>query len=112
MDKPDGEGNWVESSCSCLFAYSYAKAALMGIIDSCEAEDIIKRAYNGIIETSVSFDDEGNIILDNICIGTCIDEGTYEHYIKRPVIQNDLHGSGAFVLMCEMVQKYFDMKKC
>jgi len=26
--------------------------------------------------------------------------GDYQHYIKRPVSTNDLHGVGAFVMMC------------
>ena len=53
------------------------------------------------------YDDNGNLIVDNVCIGTCIDSGTYEHYIGRPRIKNDLHGMGAFVLMCAEMEKYY-----
>lgn len=30
LDKPGAEGNWVESSCTHLFVYSYAKAIRLG----------------------------------------------------------------------------------
>ena len=45
-------------------------------------------------------------MVDKICIGTCIDEGTYEHYINRAVVKNDLHGMGAFILMCTEMEQY------
>ena len=107
LDKPEREDNWVETSCSCLFIYSYARAINMGIISKDEYSNVLERAYEGIVET-LTYDKDGYIILDNVCIGTCIEEGTYEYYVKRPVTKNDLHGSGAFVLMCEEVQRYFD----
>ena len=109
LDKPAGEGNWIESSCSCLFVYAYAKAINMGIADAEKYSVVLEKAYNSLI-SSLGYED-GFVVLDNICIGTCIEEGTYDYYIKRPVTKNDLHGSGAFVLMCEAVQRYFDFKK-
>ena len=108
-NKPDEKGNWVESSCSCLFTYAYAKAVNMGVVARDEFSDVTKKAYDGII-SSLDYKD-GFMILGNVCIGTCIEEGTYDYYIKRPVTENDLHGSGAFVLMCQEMQKYFDKDK-
>jgi len=107
LDKPEREDNWVETSCSCLFIYSYARAMNMGIISKEDFSEVMERGYNGIAD-GLTYDNDGCIILDNVCIGTCIDEGTYEYYVQRPVTKNDLHGSGAFVLMCEEVQRYFD----
>ena len=109
LNKPNMADNWVETSCSCLFIYSYARAINMGIVSAEEFSEILERAYDGIAD-GLTYDNDGYIILGNVCVGTCIDEGTYEHYVQRPVIQNDLHGSGAFVLMCEEVQRYFDLK--
>jgi unsaturated rhamnogalacturonyl hydrolase len=42
--------------------------------------------------------EDGNVIIGNICIGTGI--GDYAHYVARPTSDNDLHGAGAFILMC------------
>ncbi|MDR1765119.1 MAG: glycoside hydrolase family 88 protein [Lachnospiraceae bacterium] len=39
-----------------------------------------------------------DIQIGNVCIGTGV--GDYAHYINRPTSVNDLHGVGAFLLMC------------
>lgn len=105
VDKPEREDNWVESSCTNLFIYSYAKAIRTGVISEEEYGDVLKKAYDGII-SSLYYDDEGYLVIDDVCCGTCIDEGTYEHYISRPKIKNDLHGAGAFILMCAEMERY------
>ena len=109
LDKIDREDNWVESSCTNLFIYSYAKAMRMGIIGK-EYEEVMKKAYQGIVDR-LYFDDEGFIVIDNVCIGTCIESGTYEHYINRETIKNDLHGAGAFILMCAEMERYNEFNK-
>lgn len=105
VDRIDDDANWVESSGTCLFIYSYAKAIRMGVIEGEEYVNVLKKAYDGIVDR-LYYDEDGNLIIDNICIGTCIDSGTYEHYISRAKINNDLHGSGAFVLMCAEMEKF------
>lgn len=62
-----------------------------------------KRAYSAII-SKLKFNN-GELLIDNICAGTCIDEGDYKHYINRPKVTNDLHGTGAFVLMCTEAER-------
>ncbi len=111
LDKIDREDNWVESSCTNLFIYSYAKAMRMGIIGK-EYDSVLQKAYDGIIKR-LYFDDEGYLVIDNVCVGTCIESGTYEHYINRDTIKNDLHGAGAFILMCAEMERYMnsDIKK-
>lgn len=106
LDKINNEDNWVESSCTNLFIYSYAKAMRKGLIGN-EYKDVLLKAYEGI-EDILYYDDNGDIVIDKVCIGTCIDSGTYEHYINRDQVKNDLHGIGAFLLMCAEMQRYFD----
>lgn len=105
VDKPEMPDNWIETSASCLFIYSYAKAIRKGIITYSDFESVLNKAFNGIIN-SLRFDDEGYIIIDNVCIGTDIESGTYEHYIARERVKNDLHGVGAFVLMCAEMERF------
>ena len=110
LDKPTKDGNWVESSCSNLFIYSYAKAIRMGIAKKEEFEDILESAYEASIGLLYT-DGGGHLVIDKVCEGTNIGEGSYEYYIGRKQIKNDLHGAGAFLLMaCEM-QKYRDYCK-
>ena len=105
LDKPEKKDNWIESSCTNLFIYSYAKAIRTGLVSEEEFGDVLRKAYEGSID-SLTYDIEGNIQINHICAGTCIDEGTYEYYVNRPRVINDLHGAGAFILMCAEVQRY------
>lgn len=98
IDKPKEPGNWEETSATCLIAYAMAKAVRLGFISEAYLEHA-RKAYEAVI-ASLKTGVDGEILLDNICIGTCIDTGTYEHYINRGTVANDLHGGGAFLLMC------------
>jgi len=105
LDKPEQKDNWVESSCTNLFIYSYAKAIRKGIVTEKEFIETMEKAYKGI-EKTLYFDESGDIVIDHVCAGTCIESGTYEHYITRGRVKNDLHGMGAFLLMCAEMHRY------
>ena len=95
VDKGDGEGNWLETSCSCLFVAAICKAHRKGLIDDKYLE-YAKKGFDGVID-SLEYDGE-DILINNVCVGTGV--GDYAHYINRPTSTNDLHGVGAFLLMC------------
>ncbi len=95
-------GNWTEASCTCLFVYAMAKAMRMGILDS-EFADAVKKGFDGIIQNCVQIDGD-DLLLSGVCVGTSVCD--YEGYISRPTSTNDLHGMGAFLLMCgELVRE-------
>lgn len=100
VDKGGVEGNWLESSCTCLFVAAICKAVGDGFLDKSYLE-YAKKGYEGIINR-VRYDEKG-IIIDNICIGTGV--GDYTHYCNRPTSENDLHGIGAFLIMATEVYK-------
>ena len=110
VDRIDAEDNWVESSATCLFIYSYAKAIRMGVVQGEEYENVLKKAYEGIVDR-LYCDETGYLVIDNVCNGTCIDSGTYEHYISRTRVNNDLHGAGAFVLMCAEMERFVNITR-
>ncbi|MDR1599521.1 MAG: glycoside hydrolase family 88 protein [Oscillospiraceae bacterium] len=95
IDKGGGPGNWLESSCTCLFAASLFKAARLGLLDA-PYLDQARKAARGV--ASRLYHDDNGLVVDNICVGTGV--GDYNHYINRPTSRNDLHGVGAFLLMC------------
>jgi unsaturated rhamnogalacturonyl hydrolase len=103
VDRGEDPRNWLEVSCSCLYTYAIAKAVKTGLLHKSYAQ-YIHRAYRGVID-SLSFEGE-NLIVSDICVGTGV--GDYEFYLARPRIQNDLHGMGAFLLMCS---EYYDACK-
>ena len=104
VDKGEDINNWTETSCSCLFVYALAKALRMGYIDDSYISTI-RNGYEAIInDVEVA---EGIIVLSDICIGTGVCD--YEKYLARPTRQNDLHGMGAFVLMCTEYSRLKDI---
>jgi unsaturated rhamnogalacturonyl hydrolase len=95
VDKVGQPGNWPEISCTCLFVAAICKAVNKNII----SEDYLafaKKGYEAVIQ-SLEWEEE-DLIVNGICIGTGV--GDYAHYCQRPVSSNDLHGVGAFLLMC------------
>lgn len=104
VNKGGQEGNWLENSCSCLFTAAICKAVRKGIIDEKYLENA-KRGYEGVIH-SLTWDAE-DLLIGAVCVGTGV--GDYEHYCNRPVSVNDLHGVGAFLLMCTQVQRSFEI---
>lgn len=100
VNKGDQEGNWLENSGSCLFVAALCKAVRKGILGK---EYLIqaKKGYEGVIR-SLSWDGD-DLLIGGVCIGTGV--GDYIHYCERPISINDLHGVGAFLLMCAEMQE-------
>ena len=103
VDKGDKADNWLETSCTCLYTYAIAKAIKKGLIHKSFAK-YIHKGYEGVIK-GLTFEGE-NLLVSNVCIGTPV--GDYDFYINRPRVVNDLHGMGAFLLMCT---EYYDTCK-
>ncbi len=95
LNKPNAPGNWLENSCSCLFAAGLARAVRTGLLPGAYLQNA-RRAFAGVT-ASLGWQGE-DVQIGNVCIGTGV--GDYAHYIARPVSVNDLHGVGAFLLMC------------
>ncbi|WP_175639434.1 glycoside hydrolase family 88/105 protein [Metabacillus schmidteae] len=101
VDKGHLSDNWLENSCTSLYVQAIAKAVRLGYLDS-KYMEYAQKGYQGVIDT-LNYDNNGNVLIGNICIGTGI--GDYAHYIARPTSENDLHGAGAFILMCVEMSK-------
>lgn len=89
-------GNWLETSCSCLYVAALCKAVRTGILDK-KYLRFAQKGYTGIINRLRH--NEKGLIIDDVCVGTGV--GDYQHYCDRPTSENDLHGAGAFILMCQ-----------
>ena len=90
----------LENSCSCLYVAALCKAVRKGLLD----RDYLKYARKGYEAVINSLTWKGvDLLVGDVCIGTGV--GDYEHYIHRPVSTNDLHGVGAFLLMCEEMEQ-------
>ena len=110
VDKWREPDNWPENSCTCLFIYSIAKGIRKGYI-SRDAYPAARRAYDRVIETLLPTASENEFSMGDICVGTCIEEGTYNYYIARDRTENDLHGIGAFLLMAAEMARVEELEQ-
>lgn len=67
----------------------------MGLLEDSYLE-YARKGYEAVIK-SLNWDGE-DLLIGGVCVGTGV--GDYSHYINRPTSTNDLHGVGAFLIMC------------
>jgi unsaturated rhamnogalacturonyl hydrolase len=95
------EGNYLESSSSCMFTYTLLKGVRMGYLNESFRANGIK-AYEGILKNFLIFEKEGTLSLDKTVSvgglgGNPYRDGTYEYYLSEPIKLNDLKGLGPFI---------------
>lgn len=122
MDQPGREGNYLESTCSAMFAYVMLKAYNKGYLGEKYLE-AGKKAYDGIIKQFIRVDSDNTISLTQCCsvagLGPGISpqvqealtrinpknkakentrrDGSYEYYLSEPIRDNDAKGVGPFI---------------
>ncbi|HMP82890.1 MAG TPA: glycoside hydrolase family 88 protein, partial [Verrucomicrobiota bacterium] len=107
LDQGKRAGNYREATCTAMFVYSMAKAVNNGYLSKDYIPAILK-GYNGIINHLIKTDGSGKISLTQCCsvAGLSADrDGSYEYYLREPVIDNDLKGVGPFIFAGIELQK-------
>ncbi|MCU0377894.1 MAG: glycoside hydrolase family 88 protein [Bacteroidales bacterium] len=102
LDRSGDPGNYIETSCTAMFAYSIFKAVRMGYLGE-KYLPVAQKAYNGLIDNFVTVDDMGLVTLTRICGvaglgGDPYRDGSYEYYIGEEIRDNDPKGVGPFIL--------------
>jgi unsaturated rhamnogalacturonyl hydrolase len=97
IDKANTAGNWLETSCTSMLAYTMSRAVQRGYA-SARYGAFATKGYQGVLD-KVSFDQNHVANVADICIGT--DVGDLGYYLSRPRATNDFHGLGAFLIMYE-----------
>jgi unsaturated rhamnogalacturonyl hydrolase len=102
-DQVGREGNYEEASGTAMFAYAIAKGVRLGLLED-EWKTVAQKAFNGIQRELVTHDPKtGRFHLNNICGsaglgGNPYRSGSFEYYIKEPIVVDDAHGIGPFIL--------------
>ena len=107
LDKGGKAGNYREATASAMFVYSLAKAVNHGYLTRDYIPAILK-GYNGIITQLVKTNVPGKISLSQCCAVAGLGygrDGSYDYYLREPVIDNDLKGVGPFILAGIEVQQ-------
>jgi unsaturated rhamnogalacturonyl hydrolase len=102
VDKIGSEGNYTESSASCMYVYTLAKAVRNGYIDS----KFLKHAqtgYQGILKQFILVDNDSLVTITRACSvaglgGNPYRDGSYEYYVSEPIRNNDPKAVGPFIL--------------
>ncbi|WP_320020077.1 glycoside hydrolase family 88 protein [Labilibaculum manganireducens] len=102
LDLGNKEGNYLESSCSCMFVYSLLKASRLNYIDK-RYRLVAEKGYDGILKNFIKENVDETISITSVCSvaglgGTPYRDGSYDYYIKEPVRDNDPKGIGPFIL--------------
>ena len=102
LDKPNHEGNYLESSVSSMFVYALLKGARKGWLDDSFRERGA-RGYQGLLDEFVRIGDDGLLSLTRVVsvggLGGDNDrDGSYAYYLSEPVVADDPKGVGPFIL--------------
>ena len=122
MDEPDGEGNYLEATCSSMFTYVLLKAYRKGYVDG-KYRDAGIRAYKSMIDRFIRVNADKTISLTQCCevagLGPAATpeveaamkqinpkgkvkenrrrDGSYKYYLSEPIRDNDAKGVGPFL---------------
>ncbi len=116
MDAPGREGNYLEATCSSMFAYALLKAYRKGYLGE-KYRDAGIKAYKGIINNFIRVNADKTISLTHCCavagLGPGISakvlkaapkvkenkrrDGSFAYYLSEPVRDNDAKGVGPFI---------------
>lgn len=103
LDQQDREGNYLESSASAMFVYSFAKGVRLGLLDR-KHSDTARKGWQGILSQFIETDPAaGTINLTDTCQvaglgGASKRDGSFEYYMSEPRISNDPKGVAPFIL--------------
>ncbi|MCL4294820.1 MAG: glycoside hydrolase family 88 protein [Anaerolineae bacterium] len=102
LDQGSRPGNYLEASGTGMVVYAIAKGVRHGYLDKSWLP-IAARGFAGLLKHLVTVDTEDLVNLHSICStaglgGDPYRDGSFEYYVGEPIITNDLHGIGPFIL--------------
>jgi unsaturated rhamnogalacturonyl hydrolase len=108
MDCNGREGNYLESSGSCMITYALAKGIRLRYLSEIGVK-VAERAYDGILKQFVTEDEQG-VHLHSICQGAGLGgrkyrDGSYAYYLSEPVVSDVLMGVAPLLLASIEMEK-------
>lgn len=104
VDKMEEKGNYLETSGTLMIAYAMMKGARLGYLNE-KYSTIGYEAFKGVCEKYLHENEEGKLALGGICLvaglgnfNGQVRDGSYEYYLSEPVVNDDVKGSGIFLM--------------
>ncbi len=93
--------NYLETSGSAIFAYAIMKSVRLGLLEP-SYFDYGKKAFDGICSKYLS-EKNGELQLGGICLVAGLGnkemrEGTFDYYMREPIVRNDAKGVAPLIL--------------
>ncbi|BFT74244.1 glycoside hydrolase family 105 protein [Paenibacillus sp. P36] len=101
MDCNGQQGNYLESSGSCMLTYAIAKGIRLQYLAEID-RSVVERAYEGILKRFVTEDEQG-VHLHQICHGAGLGgrkyrDGSYAYYLSETIVSDVLMGVAPLLL--------------
>lgn len=109
-DQMSRDGNYLESSASAMFIYSWVKAAQKGYLEK-EYLDKGIEAYDQFVKRFIKENADGTISVTDGCAVAGLGgennyrDGSYEYYIGEPVRDNDPKAVAPFIMVSLLLDK-------
>lgn len=102
LDSPQRVGNYIESTCSAMFIYSFLKGARLGYLPE-KFLEIGRESYRQFVNYFIKHNPDGSISLTDCCAvaglgGKQQRDGSFSYYLSEPIRDNDPKGIGPFIL--------------
>ncbi len=97
--------NWIESSCTAMFAYGICTALDLGLVNDIAYKNSVAMAYEGLQQHSLAPVGTNYLTSKNVCVGTCI--GNRNYYIKRGQQKGKPYGVGMFIQFGRLYQTMY-----
>ncbi|MCR4033690.1 MULTISPECIES: glycoside hydrolase family 105 protein [Flavobacterium] len=116
MDQPGRKGNYLESTCSTMFVYSFTKAYNKGYVGKKFLKSA-QKGFNGIQKEFIKDNTDGTISITKCCAVAGLGgknpedrNGSFEYYISEPIREDDAKAVGPYILAGIELQKFQDKK--
>jgi unsaturated rhamnogalacturonyl hydrolase len=109
-DQIGRDGNYIESSASAMFIYSWVKGAQKGYLDKRFGNEG-QKAYRQFVKRFIKYNSDGTISLTDGCGVAGLGgeknyrDGSYEYYIHEPVRDNDPKAVAPFIMASVLLDK-------
>ncbi|KAG9387704.1 Glycoside hydrolase family 105 protein [Pyrenophora tritici-repentis] len=97
-------GNYIESSATALFTYSYLKGVRLGLLEQAYQDTAVK-AWDLLLDEFIQYEQNGTLsFTGTVTVGSLKGDASYEYYTTVPLLVNDGKGAGPFMYAASEIE--------
>jgi unsaturated rhamnogalacturonyl hydrolase len=106
---PNEPRNFLESSCTAMFAYTITMGLKMKILDKKQYGPMVEKSYQGLRGMSLKSGGANYLIPARVSGGTCVGDENY--YLTRKITEGTGFGYGSFILFGTAYEQWKGTRK-